>query len=241
MINRREFLKLSGMASAALAGGFSAGKLFNETIPEFNFAALIPAEEYSIKSALDIFYNKIQLSSKPFIDADKQAAKIINRSVLHASKIYSWKNADVFIKAVPINSPANGDILLSSRKENIVNPENYSDKLNLFRSYLKNKKADFLLTAECKKSSFFSFSENKSAVIENESGVYEKINLNSEYKKIIIPGRNGKVTGSIKEGRVKIVSAPCRHKICMQINNAANAGDYIACAPNKILIRIENA
>jgi hypothetical protein len=84
------------------------------------------------------------------------------------------------------------------------------------------------------------FSSNqKEIVIENKNGVFDKIPLNSIYKNIIVDGPQGETEIEINNGLVKVTKSTCKHKLCEKSQYAANVGDVIACAPNKVLIRIE--
>ncbi len=76
-------------------------------------------------------------------------------------------------------------------------------------------------------------------MIENNNGVFDKIPLISTYKNVKVDGPQGKTEIEISNGLVKVTKSTCRHKLCEKSRYAANIGDVIACAPNKVLIRIE--
>ncbi len=87
-------------------------------------------------------------------------------------------------------------------------------------------------------SSLFS-SIQKQIIVENENGTFDIIPINSSYKNIKIDGPQGKTEIEINNGLVKVTKSTCRHKLCEKSQYASNVGDVIACAPNKVLIRIE--
>ena len=82
-------------------------------------------------------------------------------------------------------------------------------------------------------------SNQKEILVENEYGTVDKIPLDSNYKSIIVDGPQGKTEIEINNGLVKVTKSTCRHKLCEKSQYASNVGDVIACAPNKVLIRIE--
>ena len=44
---------------------------------------------------------------------------------------------------------------------------------------------------------------------------------------------------SVDNGIVKVTKPTCKHKLCQNNALSQNSGNIIACAPNKVLIRIE--
>ena len=44
---------------------------------------------------------------------------------------------------------------------------------------------------------------------------------------------------TIENGAVRVLSSPCPQKICIGMGEAHQAGDLLACVPNRIVIRVE--
>ncbi len=76
-------------------------------------------------------------------------------------------------------------------------------------------------------------------VLENEKGIVDKINLSKSYKNILIDGPQGKTALQISDGLAHVHKSTCRHSLCTKAGFISKAGSIIACAPNKVLIRID--
>jgi hypothetical protein len=121
--------------------------------------------------------------------------------------------------------------------------DDFTSRLINIRSDIKNRKADYFFTAEYSEIDFLSSifkSNKKEVVIENEKGLVDRISLESNYKNILIDGSQGKTGLKIENGFVKVHSSTCRHGICRH-TTASGVGNIIACAPNKVLVKIELA
>lgn len=58
---------------------------------------------------------------------------------------------------------------------------------------------------------------------------------------IDIPGFLGNTTIELKDGRARVVSSPCANKTCVSCGAIYSNGQWIACLPNGIFIRVEAA
>lgn len=52
-------------------------------------------------------------------------------------------------------------------------------------------------------------------------------------------GPIGVTTVLIENGTARVLSSPCRDKICINMGNLEKAGDWSACLPNRVFARIE--
>lgn len=52
-------------------------------------------------------------------------------------------------------------------------------------------------------------------------------------------GQNGHIDVAVKDGSVKIVSASCKHKTCMELGAINRPGQSLVCIPNKLRVVIE--
>lgn len=65
--------------------------------------------------------------------------------------------------------------------------------------------------------------------------VYQ-LNANTD---VNVPGPLGTTVVSIREGAVRVLSSPCPDKLCVKAPELLKAGDWNACLPNKVFIRIK--
>ena len=85
------------------------------------------------------------------------------------------------------------------------------------------------------------FAKNKSpvkqVVIESGKNIwYYQIDKNKELK---IEGNLGKSTIKIEDGFVFFENSPCPNKLCVQSSAITKNGEWIACLPNGVFVRIE--
>ncbi len=59
-------------------------------------------------------------------------------------------------------------------------------------------------------------------------------------REVGIPGPLGTTRVHIEGGSVHVTDSPCRDKICIYAGTISRKGDWIACLPNRVLIRIES-
>ncbi len=60
----------------------------------------------------------------------------------------------------------------------------------------------------------------------------------SEDREIDVEGPLGKTHIVIKNERVHVDASPCRDKICIAMGHAQFTGDWIACLPNRVFVRV---
>ncbi len=76
----------------------------------------------------------------------------------------------------------------------------------------------------------------------------DSVEIITPYKKIILPlnknrlinikGKIGNLLIEIKDKRVRVVRASCPNKICVKTGWISKNGEYIACVPNKVIIKL---
>lgn len=57
---------------------------------------------------------------------------------------------------------------------------------------------------------------------------------------IDLPGAIGTTVLAIKDHKAHVVSSPCANKICIRMGEIHQHGDVLACAPNELVIQIED-
>jgi hypothetical protein len=54
-----------------------------------------------------------------------------------------------------------------------------------------------------------------------------------------LEGPLGKTHVEVVDGRIHVTESPCREKICIAAGWASKSGEWIACLPNRVFIRVE--
>lgn len=90
----------------------------------------------------------------------------------------------------------------------------------------------------------FNTSSNSSVVgIYSNSKLVEKIDLSQveQEREITISGENGKNVILVDKNSIKMLSAECPDKVCVNHGELKKGGAPIICLPNKLVIRWENS
>jgi hypothetical protein len=244
MMTRKKFLKLSGIATIAAGSGYTAGKLISKAENmHYSVYCFLPSDEKLFTEVVRVFAATVKSNSTPIIIADADY-KFMLQKLVRKHKQTSYSNTgSVSYSVKPLNKHVNSDIIVSDTNKSIYSLKNdFTDELMTIRSMLYGTEAKLFFAAVYKQSNILSslFSSNQmEIVIENKNGVYDKIPLNSTYKNVKVGGPQGETEIEINNGLVKVTKSTCRNKLCERSRYAANVGDVIACAPNKVLIRIE--
>lgn len=242
MISRRNFLKIAGLTSVALGAGYTTGKLTgNSKSINYSVHGFIPSDEQVIANLVSTFKNKIKSNTEAIVISDSKIGEIINRIDLKSRKEKFSNSGSITYRLRRLDKQIDSDIIVSDANNSVYSLDDFTSRLINIRSDIKNRKADYFFTAEYSETDFLSSifkSNKKEVVIENEKGLVERISLDQNYKNIVIDGPQGKTGLKIENGFVKVHSSTCRHGICRH-TIASGVGNIIACAPNKILVKIE--
>lgn len=242
MISRRNFLKIAGLTSVALGSGYTTGKLTgNSKSNNYCLHGFIPTDEQVIANLVSAFKNKIKSNTEPVIIADSKVGEIINRIDLKSRKENFSNSGSITYRLKRLDKQIDSDIIVSDANNSFYSLDDFTSRLINIRSDIKNRKADYFFTAEYSETDFLSsiFKLNKKeVVIENENGLVDRISFENNYKNILINGPQGKTGLKIENEFVKVHSSTCRHGICKH-TIASGVGNIIACAPNKVLVKIE--
>ncbi|GAB1431904.1 NusG domain II-containing protein [Spirochaetota bacterium] len=86
----------------------------------------------------------------------------------------------------------------------------------------------------------FGFSRTGSPVLIISSGTNEWLYPMSENRTISISGLIGETVIKIEGEKASIISSPCDNKTCIASPPVKNPGDWSACLPNAVMIRIDS-
>lgn len=246
LITRRKFIKLSGLAALSAGSGFTVGKLMSGyQKSQFSIYGFLPLDDKLISQIINVFYKTVKCNSEPLIIADKYYRDILTRVNSELRRDLFEKNGTVTYSIKKINKDVKSDIIVSDDHNTVYSTNADMDtEMRNIRTELRGLKADVFFSIVYNQPGMFSSLINPGGVnivIRNDKGIFDKIPINTSYRNIIVNGPQGKTGIAVKHGLVNIVKSTCRHKLCEKSGYAANAGDIIACAPNKVLIKIEEA
>ena len=241
MISRRNFLKIAGLTSVALGTGYTTGKLTgNSKSINYGVHGFIPSDEQVIANLVSAFKNKIKSNTEAIVISDSKIGEIINRLDLKSRKENFSNNGSITYRLKRLDKQIDSDIIISDANNSVYSLDDFTSRLINIRSDIKNRNADYFFTAEYSETDFLSSifkSNKKEVVIENEKGLVDRISLDQNYKDIVIDGPQGKTGLKIENGFVKVHSSTCRHGLCRH-TIASGVGNIIACAPNKVIVKV---
>lgn len=241
MISRRNFLKIAGLSSVAIAAGYTTGKLTgNSKSVHFVLHGFIPADENIISDLVTSFKNKVKSNTNPLIFSDSKMGEFVMRLHSQSSNNSFSEKGKIVYRINRLNKQVDSDIIISDSENPIYSINDWNYSFSELRSKIKNRKADFLFTAEYNEEDLISSlfkSNKKEIVIENEKGLVDKISFDKNYKNVWVDGKQGKTGLRIENGIAQVHTSSCRHGICKH-SIASEVGNIIACAPNKVLIKV---
>ncbi|MBF0430996.1 MAG: NusG domain II-containing protein [Fibrobacteria bacterium] len=85
---------------------------------------------------------------------------------------------------------------------------------------------------------FFTREKGFQAEIFIKAKLVSRLSLNGDEKKFILPSKKGDIHVLYGEGEIRILHAPCKHKICVKHGAISNTREKIICAPSGLLIQI---
>lgn len=241
MLSRRNFLKIAGLTTVALGAGYTTGKLTgNSKTVNYILHGFIPADEQIIENLVTSFKNKVKSNSEPVVIAGSKLGEIINRIDKKSRKENFSNRGSITYRLRKLDKQVDSDIIVSDANNSVYSLDNLNSAFENIRAQIKNRKANFLFTAEYNETDLFSLlfkSDKKELLIENEKGLVDKISLDKNYKNIWIDGPQGKTGLRMENGIAQVHTSTCRHGICKH-SIASDVGNIIACAPNKVLIKV---
>jgi hypothetical protein len=244
MITRKKFIKLSSISALAIGSGYTVSKLLdNPGNQHYSVYCFLPSDEKLFAEVVRAFITTVKSNSTPIINADDDYKFMLQKLFMKHKQTSFSSSGSVSYTVKRLYKHVNSDIIVSDTNKSIYSLNNdFTDELMTTRSMLYGTEAKIFFAAVYRQSKILSslFSSNqKEIVIENKNGVFDKIPLNSTCNNLKVNGPQGETEIEINNDLVKVTKSTCRHKLCKRSRYAANVGDVIACAPNKILIRIE--
>ncbi len=235
MINRRDFLKLSGIALVALGSGAGVKKLFQSgNSREITLAAMLPDDPRVMARVLSELTGEAGISLRPSRTLLMGESALLGK--LGPAGFNTGKIADpeYIISMSRIRGGNLSDIFIKTDEFDILSPEtSFSASLKSLRTELKTKPASVMITL--RPAPKLNDNGQRFAVITSEGKEIERVSLAGATKEIDVYGGNVITVGA---GRAFVKKHGCKHGICGRMGHAAIAGDVIACAPHKMTITV---
>lgn len=248
MISRRSFLKLSGLTAVAIGAGAGAGSLIGSAeARRFAMHGFVPDNDRITADLLRAFISELPGDArglKPVVYADGRWTGVV-RSAFGGSTHSSgpvFSRGRIVIRMSTLEHTLPGDVLVLDDRKRMYTPErDFNGSLSSLRTALRSSEARYQISAEYVESAPLAslFASERVVVIENERGIVDRIPVNAR-RMLTVDGPQGRTGVTVSESGVHVHSSTCRHELCRS-SIASRPGDVIACAPNRVLLRIETA
>lgn len=247
MLNRRSFLKIAGMGALALGTGYGAGSFFGRKQNTVSMYGFLPADEILTEKVFRYFANYISPDkiNSVTVNGNSRFSEVIKSAFHDLQSGLGFGGNDIKINIIKlggknVNTFHSGDIVIRENHFILTPEENFDGNINKIRTELKSKNADYFFSAEITENKISDrlFRNNKTLIIENENGVYDEINLNRKTSDIIIKGNSGNTVITAGNGTAYVKKSSCRNKLCEHSGSLSPGNSVIACAPNKIFLRL---
>lgn len=81
--------------------------------------------------------------------------------------------------------------------------------------------------------------ERFTVTIESMRGTQEVLVTPERNEEITLSGPLGVTIVAVRGGKVFVVTSPCPDKVCIKTGKIPDDADFIACVPNRVLIRMQ--
>lgn len=245
MISRRSFLKIAGLTAVAAGTGAGAAQLLpRSSAQRFALHGFIPDDDRMIAATLRAFVAELPKDARglaPVVHAPANYASVVRGAMGTASSPLSGKRLVVRVSRLGHSVPA--DVLLHDDNKRVYDPSrDFNGALVSLRASLRNAPAGLMLSAEYVDEAPLAalFAGERVLVVENERGVVDKIAMRHT-RTLSVDGPQGRTGITVSSHSAHVHSASCRHELCRRQGAVAMPGEVIACAPNRVLLRVEQA
>lgn len=243
MTTRRTFVKtavLGGAAFAAglkLGGGFAGGAQRQVTLHGF-----VPATERGVQQVLAAFLaaESGQLPA-PTVDVPQAWRLAVAGGLREAAPRYVRDAARIFdVQVSALERPLPADIMLQ-QDDRVLDPAGqFSRRLLGLRDELRGQQAQLAVTCRLAPRPVAT-SSGRVLVVQDERGVQDRIALDGAERRLELRGPAGATSVLVSETGARVVGASCRHETCRRQGLVSQPGQLLACAPNRLVLRVEMA
>ncbi len=246
MISRRSFMKLGGLAAASAGAGFATESLLRDNDSRrYAIHGFLPADRASVADVVRAFTSTLPGGfgkERTVIFADVPWKKVIGSALDDVH--HQEGSGELVIRIAKLGAEVPADILIADDRKHVHRPDiDFPYALATVRSEMQGRSAGLLFSAEYRDTKPFSslLAAGSVAVIEGTDGIVDRIHLDGIARKLAVKGPQGSTGITVGDGGVRVHSSSCRHKRCEHAGFISRPGDFVACAPNRVLISIERA
>ena len=243
MLTRRSFFRTALLGGAAFVAGHRLGVVSGaRAAPQVTLHGFVPADETAVREVLGAF---LALESgslpAPVVDAPGVWRTAVAATLRGAAPRYRRDERRMFeVQVVPLETGLPADLLLQ-RGLRVLDPATrIGTRLAALRESLRGRTAAVAVTCRLADRPDPSAAE-RVLVVESGGVVQERIALDGTRRRLDVAGPVGRTGIVLDERGARVVDAGCRHATCRRQGTISRAGQLVACAPNRLVLRIETA
>lgn len=243
MLNRRAFLQSALLGTGAFGLGLKLGLGSRVGAgPRLVLHGFLPDDEATVRAAVSAFLAAApgQLPA-PSLDVTPRLRGAVAGGLRERMTDYERDTGRTLsVQVGDLAGGGNADLLLQDAGRILDPASEFGRELLALRRSLQGRPAAVVFTARL---------EDRAAttgggcilVVENERGLQERIALQGTARELTLVGPVGRTVVEFGEQGVRVRETSCRHRRCQLQGMATRAGEVIACAPNRLLLRVESA
>jgi hypothetical protein len=243
MLNRRAFLQTAALGGAAFGLGVKLGlgpRVGRE--PRLVLHGFLPDDDATIGAAVAAFLAAAPgRLPAPVLDVAPRLRGAVAAALRQRTDDFVRGGARVLtVQVTDLVAVAEADVLLQDDGRILDPASQFGRELLALRAAVRGRPAGVAFTARLEDRGE-TVGGGRILVVENERGLQDRIELRGETRTLALTGPAGRTVVAFGEQGVRVREASCRHRTCQLQGAAAHAGELIACAPNRLLLRVESA
>jgi hypothetical protein len=243
MIDRRSFLKTALLGGAAFGAGVKLGTLGGPAAGErVVLHGFVPADGHAVQRLLAAFLAREDGAlPAPAVDVPAAWRPAVAGALRTGADRYVRAADRVFtVQVSTLEQRLPADLLLQQGSTVLDPRSRFGRELLALREDLHGRPADVAVSCRLEPRPT-ALAGTPVLVVENERGVQERLPLDGTTRRLDLAGPAGS-TGLVTDaGGARVVAASCRHATCRRQGVISRPGELIACAPNRLVLRVETA
>ncbi|MBD3220265.1 hypothetical protein GF314_03405 [bacterium] len=243
MTTRRTFLKTAILGGAAFTAGLElGGGLDARGMERVTLHGFLPADGRELDRLLTTFLaGRPGALPAPAVDAPRQLRAQVAGALRQAADRYVRTGDHAFdVQVTTLEAPLPADVMLQ-QDTRVVDPRSgFGRDLVALRERLRGRQAQLAVTCRLAPRPQAT-AAGRVLVVENERGVQERIALAGADRRLELAGPVGATSVVFGADGAEVAGASCRHRTCQRQGRIGQPGEMVACAPNRLVLRVEMA
>jgi hypothetical protein len=243
MIDRRSFLKSALLGGAAFGAGYKlSDALDGAAAGPVVLHGFVPADEAAVRGVLETF---LALDAgrlpAPIVDVVPAWRRTVAGSLQQAADRYQRPGQRQFaVQVASLDEALPADLMLQQQARVLDPDRGFGRGLLELRERLRGRDATVAVTCRLEDRPD-ALAGDRVLVIEDERGEHDRIALAGAARRLELTGPAGKTAVLVGADGARVTASSCRHATCRRQGTVSRPGELIACAPNRLVLRVETA